>query len=471
MNNRPKISKFDGCSKNQAMKFDDVSYNEMINSLFGRFKSFQSAGKDGYKPGLDRMLFLDQLSGHPHRKYPVIHVAGTNGKGSVCNMLASVLASSGLRVGLYTSPHITDFRERMRVIEDAAGARMISKQDVWNYVEKFGETFDNLGLSFFEITTSMAFGWFTQEGVDVAVVETGLGGRMDSTNIVEPVLSVITNIGLDHCDILGSTLGEIAFEKAGIIKPGVSVVVGESDPETDPIFERKVLYTNASGLIMDRGGVVSRFLRFADRTEPRLWDRAEEILSSMDLKGSYQRKNLRTVLCALDSLRGSFPLGDDDKVVDALVRTASRTGFPARWETLCTSPRVICDIGHNAHGLKYNFSQLEGMLGNGECSDVIMVYGSVSDKDVDAVLDLVPSGIDVIFTNAKGARALPASEVRARYEASCVRRGIAPCETRVVPEVADAVRLSLELARGLALPLIYIGGSTYVVAEAVPLFR
>ena len=224
--------------------FSETAYQEMLQKLFHRFPSFQKAGASAYKPGIANMEFFDQLAGHPHRSYKIIHVAGTNGKGSVSNMLASILGASGLKTGLYTSPHILDFRERMRIISPDGTLEYVSKEYVWDFVQKWGETFDHLDLSFFEITTMMALCWFADMKVDAVVLETGLGGRLDSTNIVTPVLSVITNIGLDHCDLLGNTLEEIAFEKAGIIKPSVNVVVGESRAETDAVFERKVLYTN-----------------------------------------------------------------------------------------------------------------------------------------------------------------------------------------------------------------------------------
>ena len=210
--------------------FSEEAYESMIQKLFCRFPSFQSVGAGAYKPGIANMEFADQLMGHPHKKYKVIHVAGTNGKGSVSNMLTSLLASSGLKVGLYTSPHIVDFRERMRVVELLADSTYtcVSKEYVWDFVHQWQDTFDHLDMSFFEITTMMALCWFADQQVDVVVLETGLGGRLDSTNIVSPVLSVITNIGLDHCDLLGDTLPEIAFEKSGIIKPLVPVVLGES---------------------------------------------------------------------------------------------------------------------------------------------------------------------------------------------------------------------------------------------------
>ena len=278
----------------------------MLEKLFVRFPSFQKVGGQAYKPGIDHMVFFDQLVGHPHRKYATVHIAGTNGKGSVSNMLASALAASGLRTGLYTSPHIHDFRERMRILDGRTGAERpeyITKEEVWDFIRKWHSTFDHLDLSFFEITTMMAFSWFAAREVDVAVIETGLGGRFDSTNVISPVLSIITNIGLDHCDMLGNTLPEIAFEKAGIIKPKTPVVVGESDPETDPVFERKVLYTNLPepGYMGDRQKIMS-LLTFADRTVPTLWPQKDILLKNMDLQGSYQPKNLRTVLAALDIL-------------------------------------------------------------------------------------------------------------------------------------------------------------------------
>ena len=255
-----------------AEHFSEDRYSQMLNALFQRFPSFQKVGAGAYKPGIGNMEFIDQLLGHPHRNYKVIHVAGTNGKGSVSNMLASVLAAQGLKVGLYTSPHILDFRERIRVVR-CGGTALIPKQDVWDFIQKWNDTFDHLDMSFFEITTAMALDWFAGQKVDYVVLETGLGGRLDSTNIVNPVLSVITNIGLDHCDLLGDTLPEIAFEKAGIIKPCVPVVVGESHPETDSVFERKVLYTNLpEPSFMGSRTAIMSLLTFADKVIPPLWD-------------------------------------------------------------------------------------------------------------------------------------------------------------------------------------------------------
>lgn len=470
--------------------FSESAYQELIQSLFCRFPSFQKAGASAYKPGIANMEFADQLMGHPHRNYKIIHVAGTNGKGSVSNMLASVLSSSGLKVGLYTSPHILDFRERMRVVCDN-GVSLIPKEDVWEFVQKWKDTFDHLDLSFFEITTLMALDWFAKVNVDVVVLETGLGGRLDSTNIVTPALSVITNIGLDHCDMLGETLPEIAFEKAGIIKPKVPVVVGESHPETDPVFERKVLYTNLpEAEFMGNRNAIMSLLTFADKVEPTLWDEHEEILADMDLQGDYQRKNLRTVLAALDVLssgslidgagifpspgRGRGPVESTGcQMKEALIHTAERTGFRGRWEKLSDEPYVICDIGHNEHGLKYNFGQLEGMLRKGECTHLIILYGSVADKDVDAVLHLMPEDAAYVFTQAASRRALAAEIIEEKYRESCAVSGKEPSQTFVTTSVKDGVAKAYELAASIresdpdSRPLIYIGGSTYVVSEAV----
>ena len=449
--------------------FTEEAYEQMLSELFCRFPSFQKVGAGAYKPGIASMEFADQLMGHPHRKYSIIHVAGTNGKGSVSNMLASSLAYCGKKVGLYTSPHILDFRERMRVVSCDGTYELISKEAVWDFVYRWKDTFDHLDMSFFEITTLMALSWFAGQEVDYVVLETGLGGRLDSTNIVTPILSVITNIGLDHCDLLGETLPEIAFEKAGIIKPKVPVVIGESNPETDIVFERKVLYTNISEpVFMGSRSAVMSLLTFADKVSPALWEKHEDILRDMDLKGGYQRKNLRTVLAALEVLSIA-------PAREAIVNTASRTGFCGRWERISDDPWMICDIGHNEHGLRYNFAQLERMKTEGECTDLIIVYGSVADKDVDSVMHLMPRDAVHVFTQAQSKRALAAESIRERYVRFCKESGHACGDVHCVDDVAGAVSLARSIAAsavesdGHARPLIYIGGSTYVVSEAVAL--
>lgn len=475
--------------------FSESQYEQMIDALFYRFPSFQKVGAGAYKPGIGNMEFMDQLLGHPHKKYKIIHVAGTNGKGSVSNMLTSVLSALGYKVGLYTSPHILDFRERMRIChperlscrpERSEGSpELISKQEVWNFICQWQDTFDHLDMSFFEITTAMALDWFASKEVDYVVLETGLGGRLDSTNIVSPVLSVITNIGLDHCDLLGETLSEIAFEKAGIIKPRVPVVVGESNPETDAVFERKVLYTNLpEPEFMGSRVAIMSLLTFADKVEPTMWPQSEGILASMDLRGSYQRKNLRTALVALDMMvsRGLLDVIGFE-VQDAIKHTAERTGFRGRWDQICDAPRIICDIGHNEHGLKYNFAQLSQMMASGEVSKLIIVYGSVADKDVDAAVRLLPDNAICIFTKAQGKRAMPAETVLEKYQSVCAAEGRVCAETYCCETVSEAVGLACRLAGypsdlsesaqevSVGDVLIYVGGSTYVVSEAVALLK
>ena len=449
-------------------RYTEEQYQDMLQDLFRRFPSFQQAGTAAYKPGIDNMLVFDQLTGHPHRKFKTIHVAGTNGKGSVSSMLTSVLSASGIRTGLFTSPHILDFRERARIVQGDE-LKYISRDFIWDFCERWHDTFDHLDLSLFEISTMMAFEWFASEDVEVAVIETGLGGRFDSTNIVTPVLSVITNIGLDHCNILGETLPEIAFEKAGIIKPCVPVVVGESDPEIDPVFERKVLYTNLPEpkFMGSRTGIMS-LLTFADKVAPTMWDKHEEILSRMDLQGACQRHNLRTVLAALDALDIPF---DRACVAEAIERTAARTDFHGRWERLSSDPLVICDIGHNEHGLRLNMKKLSDMLVAGECGSLVIVYGIMSDKDFHSIAHLLPSEAHYVFTSAPGPRALPAESLAQKYEAYCAEEGIPCASYQVEQEPSKAMKMALETTADMNEPLIYVGGSTYVVAEIIRWFK
>lgn len=444
--------------------FSEEAYEKMIQELFCRFPSFQKAGTDAYKPGLDNMLIFDQLVGHPHRKFRIIHVAGTNGKGSVSSMLTSVLSASGLRTGLYTSPHIFDFRERARILQ-GNDLEYITKEFIWQFCCRWKDTFDHLDLSLFEISTMMAFEWFASEGVDVAVIETGLGGRLDSTNIATPILSVITNIALDHCNILGDTLPEIAFEKAGIIKPCVPVVIGEGDPEIDTVFERKVLYTNLSEpKFMGSRTQIMSLLSFADRTVPTMWDKSEEILVKMDLQGACQKYNLRTVLAALDVLDIPF---DRACVAEAIECTAARTDFHGRWEQYMDDPKVICDIGHNEHGLRLNMKKLSDMLASGECGSLVIVYGIMSDKDFNGIAHLLPEEAHYVFTSAPGPRALPAETLAQKYAAYCSDNAVPCAPYQVEQDPAEAMKTAIGMASGMNDPLIYVGGSTYVVAEVM----
>lgn len=424
--------------------FTEAGYEALVEDIFRRFPSVQKDGftAGAYKPGLERMQAFEEALGHPTAAFRSIHIAGTNGKGSVANMLASALSSCGLKAGLFTSPHLLDFRERM-----ITGEGMISKEYVFDFLSRWLPWITEHQLSFFEITTGMAFRWFADEGVDVAVIETGLGGRLDSTNILEkPLLTVVTSIGFDHMALLGNTLEQIAGEKAGIFKARVPALVGERIPETAPVFEA-------------RAKALSCPLFFADECEPALWKQSARILREMDLQASVQAKNLRTVLQALELLAPAFPSLQADAIVDGLVHTARNMGFHGRWERLQKSPTVIADIGHNAHALRHNFAQLRARVDSGDNDALIIVYGIMADKDLDAILPLMPREATYLFATPSTPRALPASEILRRF----------PYPGAVAfDSVEEAVRRALSLATPNS--LIYIGGSTFVVADALPLF-
>lgn len=451
--------------------FSKKSYQKKVEAIFTRFPSVQKVSfKDAYKPGLENMLRFEEVLGNPHNSLRTIHVAGTNGKGSAANMLASVLAACGLKVGLYTSPHIVDFRERMRVAGPDGGAELVSEEYVYDFLCRYEADMDALSLSFFEITTGMAFKWFADQKVDVAVIEVGLGGRLDSTNVITPDLSIVTGIALEHCALLGDTLAEIAAEKAGIFKKNAPALVGEYLPETRPVFEAKAAEVGCP-------------LTFAEDVEPSLWHRSDEILRNMDLRGKYQRKNLRTVLAAIDILR-NMPeyagLSDSQAVVTAIVRTASRMGFHGRWERLSLQPFIIADIGHNPAALQENFAQLESMVADGECSSLILVYAIMADKDLDGIMPLIPADATCIFTNPEIHRALPEKELTARYRAFCAANGRSVNRIYDASDVRQALSMAINLARETSrmpdsarfcFPLIYVGGSTYLVSEAVQILK
>lgn len=449
------------------MEFTQAGYDSLVQDIFRRFPSVQKVGfsTGAYKPGLERMQRFDAALGYPSRQLRAIHVAGTNGKGSVANMLASVLSTCGLRTGLFTSPHLLDFRERMVIRSGQPEAVLIPKEYVFDFLTRWLPWITENQLSFFEITTGLAFRWFADEKVDAAVIEVGLGGRLDSTNILErPQLSIVTTIGLDHMALLGDTLARIAAEKAGIFKSGVPALVGEEHPETTPVFD-------------------AFHPVYACRETPSLWYRHEELLQEMDLMADVQEHNLRTVLMAVDLLRPAFPaLEQTDAVLDGIVHTARNMGFHGRWERLSAQPYVVADIGHNAHALRHNFAQLERRVASGAFSSLIIVYGIMADKDLDAILPLMPRDATYIFTAPATDRALPADDILRRFLA--YRAGTGAARAYSAPSVRDAVQMAVQLAQNLsgqlsrsasaglpAPPLIYIGGSTFVVSEALPLFR
>ena len=449
------------------MEFSESAYRALLEEIFCRFPSVQKTDfATAYKPGLSGMEAFCEALGHPERAFRSIHIAGTNGKGSVASLLASALAGVGLRTGLYTSPHLVDFRERARIVSGDT-FDLVPKDYVFEFLTTWEAYFIEHNLSFFEITTGLAFKWFADEGVDAAVIETGLGGRLDSTNVITPELALVTTIGLDHCAQLGGTLEAIAGEKAGIFKPGVPALVGESNPETDPVFDDKAWMMCP--------------LTYADKVRPSLWHRRQDILRKMDLQADVQEKNLRTVLAAIDILKavpGFKALADTEGVIDGIARAARRTGFRGRWERLSELPFVICDIGHNPQALQYSFTQLRRYEEEGRCSSLIIVYGVMADKDLDAIIPLMPENATYIFTAPQTARALPAAEILKRYAAAGRSRAFAADTVRQAVQMAlqHAQILSEQTSRSAsaakpAPPLVFIGGSAFVVAEALPLFR
>ena len=403
-------------------------YDRLLEELFARHPPVQSVGfgPGSYKPGLAGMEAFDAALGHPSQRLRTVHVAGTNGKGSVCSLLAAALADSGLRVGLYTSPHLTDFRERIKLVE-RGGWSMIPREDVFRFLTER----DLTGLSFFEITTGMAFHWFADVAkVDIAVIETGLGGRLDSTNILTPELSVVTSIGLDHCALLGDTRGKIAAEKAGIFKPGVPALCGQYDAETAPVFEARACATPCP-------------LFFAPDFEMDLFE--------TDLTGPHQDENLRTALAALQLL-------GIDPSREALAGAAARTGLRGRWQLVHRHPDVICDIAHNPPALEQNFRRLRQ-----SGRPLIFVFGIMADKDLDSILPLMPPGARWMLVAPRGERALPAERLAERLA------GL-PGERTVCGSVEQGVRAAMEAAQAAPESIVYIGGSNFVVAEAIELF-
>lgn len=449
-------------SKEEMSSYSPDAYQAKLESIFTRYPSVQKVPfGDAYKPGLDHMARFEALLGNPHKDYRTIHVAGTNGKGSVASMLSSVLSSAGLKVGLYTSPHIEDFRERARILQPQGTEPFLVPEDfVYDFLCSHEQDFESLDLSFFEITTGLAFKWFSTEKVDVAVIEVGLGGRLDSTNIIVPDLSIVTSIALDHCALLGDTLQAIAGEKSGIFKEGVPALVGEYLPETMPVFQKKAEEVHCP-------------LTFAQDAIPVLPRRAEDILSRMDLKGKYQEKNLRTVLCAVDILtKDPFYNGLHDKksVEEAIINTAFRSGFHGRWEKLSDNPEAIADIGHNPAALKGNFAQLEEMMATGKYTSLVIVYAVMADKDLEGIMPLMPEKATYILTSPQTRRALPEEELTRMFKDYCEKNGKKPEGIIGIPTVREAVEKAMTFDSG-GNPLIYFGGSTYLVSEVVRILQ
>ncbi len=428
-----------------------MDYQETLDYLYAQLPMFHRVGAAAYKNTLENTLALDRSWDHPHRKFRTVHVAGTNGKGSVSHSLAAILQCAGYKTGLYTSPHLVDFRERIRI-----NGAMISEEAVVSFVEQFKHFNENARLepSFFELTVAMAFDNFAAEQVDVAVVEVGLGGRLDSTNIITPDLSLITNISYDHTNLLGNTLSAIAGEKAGIIKPGIPVLIGESHPETRGVFLEKA----------EQVGTLVFFAEERVQTE-KLGDNvfrlkgpnSEALELSCGLNGDYQSKNLSTVYAAVELLRKQGYAISAEAVAKGLAEVCSLTGLQGRWQTLGTHPLVICDTGHNEAGIAFVAQQLANM----PRKNLLMVLGMVNDKAIDKMLALLPGEATYFFTQASIERALGANELRLLAQANGLQGGS-------YPNVKSAVEAALTHAQPD--DLVFIGGSTYVVGEALGCF-
>lgn len=431
-----------------------MNYEETLHYLYTSIPVFQHVGASAYKPGLETSRALDDYLGNPHRAYQTLHVGGTNGKGSTSHLLAAILQLSGYKIGLYTSPHLVDFRERIRV-----NGEKIPQSYVVDFVERYRRQFEPLKPSFFELTSTMAFAYFRDMHVDYAIIEVGLGGRLDSTNIITPVLSVITNISKDHTQFLGNTLEEIAGEKAGIIKPGVPVVIGDVDKENVMrVFREKAREVNAP--LYASTELVP--LQSCELGEDNRWHFRTKDFGELtgELSGMVQARNASTVLTSVSVLREiGIPI-PVEAVRDAFARVVELTGLMGRWQTVHTSPRVMCDTGHNTGGWEFLSRQLADEAKR--CSTLRMVVGMVNDKDIDGVLSLMPKEAVYYFTQASIARALPVDEFA---EKAC-RHGL---KGGTYPNVGEAVRSALQDASEE--DFIFVGGSTFIVADAYPLLE
>ncbi|MDE6173213.1 folylpolyglutamate synthase/dihydrofolate synthase family protein [uncultured Bacteroides sp.] len=406
-----------------------MDYQDTLSYLYNCIPMFQHVGGSAYKEGLENTHILDEHFGHPHRSFRCIHVGGTNGKGSCSHTLAAILQEAGYKVGLYTSPHLVDFRERIRV-----NGQVIPESYVVRFVENERSFFEPLHPSFFELTTAMAFRYFADERVDVAIVEVGLGGRLDCTNIIRPDLCIITNISFDHTQFLGDTLEKIAAEKAGIIKSGIPAIIGETTPETKPVFIRKANEAGAP-------------LFFAEEDQEDYYPGLE-----CELKGAYQTKNTRTLLSAIRQLQEAGYRLDEQAVRSGFAHVCELTGLKGRWQKLQDAPTLICDTGHNVGGITYVVEQLKQQ----PYRKLHIVIGMVNDKDIRSVLALLPQDAEYYFTKASVKRAMPEEEL-----------ALLATETGLhgncYPDVPSAVCAAQE--KSLPEDFIFVGGSNFIVAD------
>lgn len=428
-----------------------MNYPETLEYMFSQLPMFQRIGAAAYKADLNNTLALANLTGNPQRDFKAIHVAGTNGKGSVSHMLASIMQENNLKTGLFTSPHLSDFRERIKI-----NGEMVEEDFVIDFIDKYKADFEQIKPSFFEMTFAMAMSWFSANKVDIAIVETGMGGRLDSTNIITPLLSIITNISPDHTQFLGKTMEAIAHEKAGIIKPGIPVVIGETNPLTAPIFKEKAAENKSPIVFADQ--LVKVIAENTPQNEPRMNVTALvhgfTLKFSSPLAGHYQVKNIATVVAAMETLKSTYLEYENFALRDGINNTIKNTELKGRWQILNEQPLTICDIAHNPDGITQIVNQLARMNYN----KLHFILGVVNDKDIHEILRLLPGDAIYYFCKADIPRGLDAYELKTLANEAALQGG-----------TYDSVKGALEAANKNAIPndLIFIGGSAFVVAEVV----
>ena len=428
-----------------------MNYADTTNWMFNKFPMYQKIGAKAYKPDLGNITELLDFLGNPQNNFKTVHVAGTNGKGTVSHTLASIFQECGYKTGLYTSPHLLDFRERIRI-----NGQMIPEQNVIDFIGDNKAKFEEMQLSFFEMATGMAFDYFAKEKVDIAIIEVGLGGRLDSTNVIKPELSVITNISLDHVNMLGDTLAEIAVEKAGIIKPNTPVVIGETQPETKDVFIKKAEECKAPIYFADQIVDCDKIhVESLDYQKFDIWKDNELYIEAVEfpLLGYYQKKNLATVICAVEVLKEKFNIDKKD-IVNGLEFVVKNTNLMGRWQILSRQPLVIADTGHNVGGIKEIVMQLSDM----SFRKLHFVLGCVNDKDIDGILHLLPHYAEYYFCKADIPRGLDAN-ILAEKAAEAGLRG------NVYESVQQAYNSALNNARFE--DVVFIGGSNFTVAEVI----
>lgn len=424
-----------------------MTYNDTIHYLYNKLPVFQKTGTSAYKEGLENTLAIDQRLSHPHQNYRTIHVAGTNGKGSVSHTIAAILQQAGYKTGLYTSPHLVDFRERIKV-----NGQMIPEDFVTSFVEEHKSFFDNIHPSFFEVTTAMAFDYFSKANVDVAVIEVGLGGRLDCTNIISPGLSIITNISFDHTTLLGNTLPAIAVEKAGIIKSGIPVVIGEFTTETKPVFIKTAKEKGSPIHFAEEESMINS----SELLQEGKWkfETIEYPGLIGELGGLVQKKNAETILRSVKILKERGYNIPDQSVYEGFANVTRITGLQGRWQCAGYNPKIVLDTGHNTGGIQYIAKQLS----NKKYRQLHIIIGMVDDKDVTAVLKLLPRDAVYYFTKASVQRALNENILAEKAN-----------ENGLYGQTYPTVKEAFEAAKKAATTedFIFIGGSTFIVADAL----